>query len=360
MLKSTFSNVKIVGIACAVPDNKICSREYIEKFGEEHVNKVIASTGIEECYHVNEQQTAGDLAFVAAEHLLEQKSIERDTIGAIVFVGSYPDYFAPATACVLQKRLGLSTDCLVFDMNMACTGFLYGVHTVSSLMQTTNINRALVLVGDTTSKVVSKNDKSCMLFGDGGGAALLEISENLNEMNFGMKNDGSRFKSIIVPAGGFRLRSANKEQEEWVDGNIRSDYNLFMNGTDVFSFAMSDVPKLIKEFISCFDVNIDDIDSFVFHQPNAFILKHLAKKLRIPLEKVPLSLKYYGNTSGVSIPLTLCDSFGNTVGEHKKILTCAFGVGLSWVVANIDIDTDSIFPIIHTSDYYNEGFVSHK
>lgn len=360
MLTSTFSNIKISGVACALPTKKIYNYDYSKLFGEEHVKKVISSTGIESSYHVNEHQTAGDLAFAAADHLLSTFNIDRTSIGALVFVVSYPDYFAPATACVIQKRLGLTTDCIVFDINMACSGFLYGLHTVSSLMQTTNIKKALVLVGDSTSKVVSSQDKSRMLFGDAGGAALLELVDAGTPMNFGMKNDGSRFKSIIVPAGGFRLRNAAQETEEWMDGNIRSSYNLFMNGTDVFNFAMVDVPRLLKDFIEYFNINVADVDSFVFHQPNAFILKHLAKKAKIPFEKMPLSLTKYGNTSGVSIPVTLCDTFGCVKNEFKKIFSCAFGVGLSWSVCNFNIDTNVILPIIHTDDYYRDGYVNTK
>ncbi len=360
MLTSVFQNVKITGISCAVPTKYVSNEDYYPLFGKENVDKVMSSTGITGGYQVHEKQTASDLAFAAADRLLNEKQIDRSTIGALIFVVSYPDYFVPSTACVLQKRLGLSMDCLVFDMNMACSGFVFGVHTASSLMQTTNIKRALVLVGDSTSKVISPNDKSRMLFGDAGGAALLELDSTADTMNFGLKNDGNRYKSIIVPAGAFRQPDAPKEPELWFDGNVRSDYNLFMNGTDVFSFTMSDVPALLKEFMTHYNTTVEDVDALIFHQPNAFILKHLAKKVKIPMENVPLSLSKYGNTSGVSIPMTLCDTYGLETGTTHHILMCGFGVGLSWGVASLTIDSDAILPIIHTDDYYTDGFIAHQ
>ncbi|MEG1752295.1 MAG: ketoacyl-ACP synthase III [Christensenella sp.] len=360
MLKSVFHNVKITGISCAVPTKYVSNESYYPLFGKEDVDKIIDTTGIKGGYHVHEKQTASDLAFVAADRLLTEKNIDRSTIGALIFVVSYPDYFVPSTACVLQKRLNLSMDCLVFDMNMACSGFVFGLHTAASFLQSTNISRALVLVGDSTSKVVSPNDKSRMLFGDAGGAALIELDDNAETINFGLKNDGARFKSIIVPAGAFRMPNAPREQTVWFDQNTRSDYNLFMNGADVFSFTMSDVPSLLKEFMEFYETSVDDVDALVFHQPNGFILKHLAKKVKIPLDKVPLSLPKYGNTSGVSIPVTLCDAYGAEQGTSHHIIICGFGVGLSWGVASLTLETDGILPIIHTDDYYTDGLVEHE
>lgn len=359
MLAATLEKLKISAIATAVPTKKVENTSYYERFGQETVDKIIATTGVESSYQVHENQTAGDLAFAAADHLLKKCDIDPATIGLLIFVVTYPDYFVPATANVLHHRLGLGQNCLAFDMNMACSGFVAGLQTVGSLLQASHTSRALLVVGDTTSRVVSPGDKSRLLFGDGGAAILLEKDDAASPINLGLKTDGNRFKSIIVPAGGFRQPQAAPEPEQWADGNTRSDYQLFMDGTNVFAFTMTDVPALIKEFLEHFNKNIDEFDAAVFHQPNAFILKHLAKKIKLPLAKLPLSLDRYGNTSGVSIPLTLCDAFSGQFGR-KKLLLSGFGVGLSWAVASVEVEAGAILPIIQTDDYFQDGFVSHN
>jgi 3-oxoacyl-[acyl-carrier-protein] synthase-3 len=360
MIASTLEGIKICGLASALPVKKVRNVDYYPLFGRETVDKIIATAGVEESYHVNENQTAGDLAFAAARHLLERLNIPPESIGLLIFVVTYPDYFAPATASVLQKRLGLSTDCLAFDMNLGCSGFVVGLQTVGSLLKNSNARRALLLIGDSTSKVVSPQDKSRMLFGDGGAAALLESDDSAEPMHFGVRTDGGRFKSIIVPAGAFRLPEAPAAAVLWADGNTRSDYHVFMDGPNVFSFTMTDVPALVKEFLEHYGLDIENFDSAVFHQPNAFILKHLAKKIKLPQEKMPLSLDRYGNTSGVSVPVTLSDLYGEVPGGRKYVLLSAFGVGLSWAVASVAVDAGSILPIIHSDEYYQDGLVSHE
>lgn len=360
MIASTFDHIKITGVASAAPTHKVHNEDYAELFGKETVDKIIASTGVRESYHVHEKQVASDLAFAAAENLLQQKGVDPQSIGALLFAVSYPDYFVPPSAFVLHKRLGLSTDCIVYDFDLACSSVIYGLQLAASLLQSSTAQKALFLVGDTTSKTVSPYDTSRLLFGDGGGAILLEKKEESVPMQFGLKSDGSRFKAIIVPAGGFRNPNGSREMDVWSDSNRRSDYNLYMNGTDVFSFTMTDVPALFKEFMEYYHVTADDVDKLVMHQPNAFILKHLAKKIKIPMEKVPLSLDRYGNTSGASIPFTLSDTYGGQSGQTHRLIIAGFGVGLSWGVATLTLDTDAVLPIIHTDDYYQDGGVSHN
>ena len=360
MIASEIRRIRIAAVAGAVPMEKIKNEDYASRFGVETVEKIMLSTGVKESYHVNQRQTASDLACAAAEHLLTVKDIDPESIGILVFIGTYPDYFVPGNAFVLQKRLKLSTNCIVFDMSLACSSFIYGLHTVSSLLSNSSAQRALILIGDSTSKTISPHDTSRLLFGDGGAAVLLEkTQEETDPIQFGLKSDGSRFKAIIVPAGGFRNPNASHEEVLWADGNRRSDYNLYMNGTDVFSFTMTDVPALFKEFMAHYQVEAKDFDALVMHQPNAFILKHLAKKIKVPMEKVPLSLDRYGNTSGASIPITLCDAYGARSGEKLRLMLAGFGVGLSWGVATVTLDTDTVLPIIHTDDYYEDGGVAH-
>lgn len=361
MIASTFEHLKIAGISTAVPTKLVKSGDYDATFGKEIVEKIVATTGVQERYYALEKQTASDLAFVAAQHLLDERSVDPASVGILLFAVTFPDYITPSSAMVLQKRLHLSQDCIAYDMNLGCSGTIYGLQTACALLQCSSASRALVLVADTSSKVISHQDTSCLLFGDAGAAILIEkTDEKGNLIRFGLKSDGERFKAIIVPAGGFRNPNALREPTRWGDGNYRSDYNLYMNGADVFNFTMTDVPALFREFIDYYNVNMDEIDALVMHQPNLFILKHLARKLKVPMDKVPLSLIRYGNTGGASIPVTICDYYGETEAEEVKLMLSGFGIGLSWGVTTLTMNTSDVLPIIHTDDYYRDGCVSHN
>ena len=359
MISAEFQGLKISGIATAVPTRCVKAHEYDDLFGEETVTKNIQQTGVEQTYHASENQTSSDFAYVAAKKLMDEMNIDPNSIGVLIFTAAYLDYQVPPTSCVLHSRLGLSQDCIVFDTNLACSGYVYGLQTLCSVLMNSSARRGLLLTGDITSKVVSPLDKSRLLFGDGGSATLVEKCEDADPLVFGMKTDGSRFKSIIVPAGAYRNVGASHEREEWFDGNKRSDYELFMNGTDVFSFTMTDVPQLALEFLDKFGMTETDFDSYIFHQPNLFILKHLIKKIKGPKEKLKISLDRYGNTSVCSIPVTICDTYHNLQGK-RRIFIYGFGVGLSWACGAITVDADHVYEIVHTDDYYTDGAVSHR
>lgn len=360
MIVSEFQNIRIAGISAAVPTRRVEAHEYDELFGKDMVDKNIASTGVQATYHALREQTSSDFAYVAARHLMEELNIDPDSIGILLFTATYLDYIVPPTACVLQKRLGLSQDCIAYDINLACSGYVYGLQSACALLNSSSAQRALLLTGDITSKTVSTQDKSRMLFGDGGTATIIEKQKGTKQVRFGLKTDGNRFKSIIIPSGAYRNMDGSRELVQWEDGNIRSDYDLFMNGTEVFSFTMTDVPKLVTEFMEHYGNNSEDYDSFIFHQPNLFILKHLAKKIKVPLDKMPVSLDRYGNTSGCAIPITICDAFGGKKQDEKRLFLYGFGVGLSWGCADITMDADvCILPIEHTDDYYREGGLKH-
>jgi 3-oxoacyl-[acyl-carrier-protein] synthase-3 len=361
MAKGCFKKIAFRGIACAVPNEKKAANYWYNIFGQEAVDKFVKMTGVERVCQSIEEQTASDLAFIAAQALLKHKNIDPKSIGALIFISQSPDYRMPSTSCVLQYRLDLPKDCICFDVNLGCSGYVNGINIVASLMNTSNINRALLLVGDTSSKGISSEDKSsAMLFGDAGAATLLEKDVNSeNEIMFHLRTDGSRFKTIIKPAGAYRNRNASRERVVWnVDGNVRSDYETYMNGTDVFTFTISEVPKLIKEVMTNENTIVDDYDCFVMHQANLYILKQIAKKIKIPNTKMPVSMDRFGNTSVTSIPLTLADKYGGEV-QKIKALMCEFGVGLSWGVVSTEINTSDILPVIHTNDYFKEGGVSH-
>lgn len=355
-----FNNIKITAVAGAVPKKVVKSTDYNEKFSAEAVEKFVEMTGVKEHRATSEYQTASDLGYVSARKIMEEKNINPDEIGAIVFGAHSTDYRRPATACVLHKRLGLSKECVAFDVSLGCSAFVYCVQTVASLMQSSDIKKALIIVGETMTKMVNPNDKSAaMLFGDGGGAALLEKTEDQSSIKGLLRSNGEGYKAIIAPAGGFRNMNASQEEMIWQDGNPRTLYNTNMNGTDVFSFTITDVPKAIKDFLKMTDTTIDDYDCYAMHQANQFIHKQLCKKLKADSDKMPLCLDRYGNTSAPAIPLTLCDAFGNKEeSETLNVLMCGFGVGLSWGVLSAQIDTSSVYPIVETEEYFAEGIIN--
>lgn len=353
----SFNNVAITGVSTAVPKNVRRSMDFATEYGEESIQKYIDMTGIKEVHVSEKNQTVSDLGFVAAEDLIKQKNLNREEIGLLVFGAHSTDYRRPATACVLHKRLGLSKTCAAFDVSLGCSAFVYTAQIAASMMENSDIQKAIVIVGETVSKLANPKDRSVsMLFGDAGCAVLLEKKKS--QMSGSLYTDGTGFKAIIAPAGGFRNLDAPNTEFDFPDGIKRNLYNVWMNGTDVFTFTISDIPKAIKEYMEKSSSTVESYDYFIMHQANQFIHKQLAKKLKIPTEKIPLSLDRYGNTSAASIPLTLCDAFGSEKeSRHIKFLSCGFGVGLSWGVLASEIDTKNIFPIIETDDWFKEGLI---
>lgn len=349
-------DVVIEAIACAVPDNKVTIDSLSKVFGTNVTSRFTESTGIVETYRVLPEQTASDLAFVAGDELIKKTGVEKSRIGAMVVVTQSPDYRRPSNASVLQKRLELPIECACMEINLGCSGFIYGLQSAMSLMNSSDIEYALLLLGETATKIVNPNDKSiAMLYGDAGAAVLLKRKENETSQTI-LKSDGNRFKAIILPAGGFRDMNPGGERFKCMDGVERSLYDVYMDGASVFSFSISDVPETIKEYFELTGSKLDDFDSFLFHQANLFIVKQLIRKLKLPKEKVPVSLDRFGNTGGLSIPLTLCDAYGEE-DEDRVIntLMCGFGIGLSWGVTSMKIHTENIFSIKKTKDYYKEG-----
>lgn len=364
MIKSSFEGIRVAGIATAVPKNReVISEKYDSIFGSESVAKFSKTTGVMERRVALEEQTSSDLAFVAARRLLDSKDIDRTSVGICVYVTQTPDYRIPATACVLHKRLGLSKDCIAFDINLGCSGYVYGIQAVCSLLQSTNCDRALLVVGDTSNKGIAPEDSSAaMLFGDSGSATLLEKTHEVDALPImtAYRTDGEGFKAIIIPAGAYRNRGASPDRVEWGDGNHRSDYDLYMNGIDVFNFTISEVPDMINQFMEENELDRDKFDCYAFHQANRFILRQLSRLCKIPRGRLHISMDRYGNTSVTSIPLTLCDRYGESDDtESKDVLSCGFGIGLSWGIATLHVRPSDILPMIETDEYYKEGGVSH-
>lgn len=353
-----FKNIKISGIQTVVPKNVIKTESYKSLFGEEEVSKFMQMTGITETRRTSEYQTASDMGYTAAETLLAKKGIDKNDIGALVFGTTSADYRRPGASFIVHKRLGLPVDCAVMDINLGCSALVYGMQTVASLMQNANINKALLILGDTAGKTTYPKDKaSIMLIGECSVAILLEKENSATPITSILRSDGSGYRYLIVPGGGYRNLHANHEPEIYHDGVERTLHHSVMQGTSVFTFTISDVPKLIKDFWATTQTSVDDYDCFAFHQANGLILQQIAKKLKIPTEKMPLTLSRYGNTSGASAALTLCDRYGKEDDQVINTLVCGFGVGLSWGAFSVQLNTNDIFPIIEDDSIFEEGII---
>lgn len=356
-----FKNIKISAVSAAVPTKVVKVDDFAEQFGADYVKAFQESTGIREFRKTSKHQTASDLCFAAAENIFKNKDVNREEIGALIFVAHSTDYRRPATACVLHKRLKLDKDCAAFDISLGCSAFVYGLQSICSLMQNSDIKKALLLVGETLTKMTNPKDKSvCMLFGDAGSAVLLEKDDDVcDEIQGILKSDGNGYQAIIAPAGGYRNIDATREDFKWDDGNVRNLYNTIMQGENVFSFTISAVPKTIKEFLAKTETTVDDYDCLAFHQANQFITKMLAKKLKTDISKLPLCLDRYGNPSAPAIPLVMCDTYGADESNTRlRFLMCGFGVGLSWGVCSATIDTADIYPIIESDEIFEEGIIN--
>lgn len=345
-----FSNVGIIAMAAAIPKRIINNYEYTTYFPEDQVKEVVDKIGIFERRFVDENTTSSDLCFAAAEKLIIDNQIVREEIDLLVFISQTPDYRMPATSLLLQHRLGLGSSCIAFDISLGCSAFIYGLSVVYSMMQSGQLRKALILDGETRSKVYSQKDRNtAFLFGDAGIAALIEKDEKFGDSFFSLNSDGSREHLIKIKGGGYRHpSSAETIQEKVVDehGNIRSDEQGYMNGGDVFNFVIREIPSDFNKTLEISGKTKDDIDFFVFHQANNFMNNFLAKKLKLPAEKVPSTISKFGNTSSVSVPLTIVSELQNEFTENKTLLLSAFGVGMTWATAVITMADCKISNIV--------------
>lgn len=356
-----FKNIRVMGIACAVPKSEVMTESYKALFGDEEVEKFMEMTGVRASRRTSEHQTCSDLGYRAASELLAKKNIKPEEIGALIFSSHSPDYRRPSTAFVLQYRLGIPKESVCYDISLGCSSLVVGMQTVASIMNTSNIKKALLFVGDTAGKSVYPEDRSsAMLFGEAGAVMLLEKTDNeKDQINALVRSDGSGFKYMIVPGGGYRNLHASEEVVQCLDGNPRTLMNSFIQGTSVFTFTIFDVPQLIKDFWKQTNTTPDDYDCFAFHQANLYILKQIAKKTKIDFDRMPITLDRYGNTSGASAILSLCDRYGNS-DEQKmlKVMACGFGIGISLGACSFEISTDDILPILEDDAIFEEGLIT--
>jgi 3-oxoacyl-[acyl-carrier-protein] synthase III len=322
----TFGRARIAGVACCVPQTILENAPFAERFGDA-AEQVTKMTGVMERRITSPDVTTADLCEAAALHLLAVQAIDKANIDALIFVSQTPDYRLPATACELQHKLGLSTHVAAFDVNLGCSGYPYALWLAGMMIETGAAQNVLVLVGDTISKIVAEDDRStAMLFGDCGSATLVECSTISNPMTFVLGTDGSGAQNLIVPEGGFRT-NANPDPR-----NQNAPDKLFMEGGEIFNFTLKAVPALVNALREAALKADEDFDHYLFHQANAFMIKHLAKKAKVPPGRAPINIDRFGNTSSATIPLLIVTECRDAVmsDEGASLGLFGFGVGYSW------------------------------
>ena len=353
MASGIVKQVRIAGIASAVPQRVLTLADDAHIFGATEIERISQNIGVQKRHVVGPSTCTSDLCCAAANRLLDDLGWDRSSIDALIFVSQTPDYFMPATACVLQDRLGLSHGCAAFDVNQGCAGYVYGLWLGSQLARG-GCGRLLLLVGDTMSRLVSPRDRTVTsLFGDAGTATALEYSTDAAAMHFEFGTDGSGRGCLVVPAGAFRQPHSphTSERVEHAGGNFRSDEDVFMDGGEVFTFVLREVPRLVQSILAAAETTVPEIDAFVFHQANRFMLSHLTKRLRLPPERVAIGLTNFGNTSSASIPLAITSELRDSLAPARhRLLLAGFGAGFAWGAVVLECGPICLPPLVVLAD----------
>lgn len=329
--------VFIKDIAYYLPARVVTNEQLVNDFPEWSVEKIADKVGVSERRVAASSETATDLAVSAAEALFAKGSVMREEIDFVLFCTQSPDYKLPSSACIIQDRLGLSTQCGSFDFNLGCSGYEYGLAVAKGLVVAGVASNVLLLTGETYNHYIHPRDKgNRTIFGDGASATVISTDGFVSIGEFSLGTDGSGAKHLIVKSGGARFPGLFNDLSFDEGGNpISSDY-LNMNGQEIFAFTLTKVPKMMKDVLAKNNLQKEDIDLFVFHQANKYMLEHLRKKLKIEEEKFFNNLAFVGNTVSSTIPIALCDA--REQGKlHGNVLLAGFGVGLSWGAAIIKI-----------------------
>lgn len=348
----SYSNIQIRAMAVAVPNDGEDLRSFADRLPDGEMEKFCKSTGIYHRYVGHRKRIlASDLCVAAAERIFEQNPGMREEISALVFMSQSFDYPGPATSGVIQTRLGLDHCGPVYDVTYGCAAFPFGMQIAASFIRG-GCKKVLVLIGDTVVSA-DTSDKDDFLFGDAGAAIV--VGEGNDTVQVRLETIGSKFRYLMGPFGGLRHPCwdiVNTIGEE----NAQKLYGRVMEGNDVFTFSIKDAPAAVKAFYQHFGCFTEDFGFVAIHQANQMIVRTVAKKLKFPQEKVPISLDRYGNTSCVSVPVTVCDYLErHPEGKRGRFLAVAFGVGMSIGVCACSLDGAQCFPIIKTDERYDDG-----
>lgn len=324
-------SVKIVKIEYYLPETLLTNDDLEREFPDWSSEKIENKIGIKERHIVKENETALDLALKAGEKVL--KNHNKDKIDFLLLCTQSPDYYLPTSACILQHKLGLRTNIGAFDYNLGCSGFVYGLALVKSLINSKIATSILLITSETYTKHLHPKDKSNRtIFGDAAAATIIEKSEEDQIGEFVLGTNGNGAKNLIVPNGGLRNRyNDNAKEIDDGSGNIRTDNNLYMDGPEIFNFTINAVPKVVSETLEKNSITLEDLDYIIFHQANKYMNEYLRKKVNIPKDKFYLNLLHTGNTVSATIPIAIKDALDNKlIKRGDKVLLVGFGVGYSW------------------------------
>jgi 3-oxoacyl-[acyl-carrier-protein] synthase III len=341
----SISGVQVRGVSAAVPSTRLEVSRLSEEFGESEIRKIVKSTGIHEV-RVARRSTASDLCVKAASTLLAALEWPAASIDVIIFVTQTPDWRTPATACSLQHRLGIAKTCAALDINLACSGYVYGLCVAAGLIGRTKAQRILLLAGDTMSKLVDPGDRATApLFGDAGTCTALEFEDSAPDIHFNLGSDGSGVEHLKVPLGG--LRPARVAA---FNGSAGPKDFLHMNGAEVFAFTLREVPASVRAAMTLAKWAAADV--LLLHQANGFMVETLRKRLNGAFHSVPNGVRNFGNTSGASIPLAIVTQIPEYFSEQRRAVLSGFGAGLSWATAAMTLGPMVVCPLeeLHDND----------
>ena len=330
----------IKALAYTLPENEVTNEQLVKEFPEWSVDKIADKVGINTRFVASENEASSDLAVKAAEKLfLENPNINKEDIDFVLFCTQSPDYFLPTSACIIQNRLGLPTTCGALDFNLGCSGYIYGLSLAKGLILGGIANNVLLLTGETYSKYLHPKDKgNRTIFGDAGSATLISTEGFAEIGNFSLGTDGKGAENLIVKTGGLRCKSPMNDLTFDEKANPTSSDYLYMNGSEIFNFTIEAVPELVKNTLLKNRLTNDEIEGFVLHQANKFMLNFLRKKLKIKEEKFHYYMSEVGNTVSSTVPIVLYEKLKDK-GLHGNILLGGFGVGYSWGGCVINIKT---------------------
>ena len=353
-----FKNVRIAGIAAGVPKNVASNLRPLEDdavSSDYTPEAFVETTGVLERRY-SDFLTTSDLCYAAAERLIVDLGWNKSDIEAIVFVSQTADYIFPATSCILQDRLGLNRECYAEDVSLGCSGWVYGLSNVVSLLNSGTIKKAILLAGDAKKRAAGARDP---LFGYAGTATAIEYTDGCAKFQFHFGTDGSGYDAIIIPDGGSRNQvSARSFDLENIDGKKIHRMQTRMKGMDVFSFGITTAPKSVKKLAEHFGFDYLGADYVIFHQANMKMNNQIVKKLKLDPEKVPSCMYQFGNTSSASIPLTIVSQLrGKFENKVTKFICCGFGVGLSWGTVAFETKDIVISDLVEVDDSEISNYV---
>ncbi len=333
--------VRVAGIAAAAPRKEVWNRDY-NWVSLKDREMLIKNVGVEKRRVAEPGTTTSDLCFVAAEKLISDLGWDKNEIQLLIFVSQSRDFIIPSTAGIVQDRLNLPHSCVAYDIAMGCSGWVYGISAIASMMHSCGIKKGLLLAGDISTLTASYRDKSTYpLFGDAATVTAFELDKNAAPIDFNLESDGSGYDAIIIPDGGLRNFISKKSfaVKKYGPGIYRNSFQIALNGIEVFNFALREVVPNAKKLMQETSKTTADYDYFIFHQANLLINETLRKMLKLDKEKVPYTIQEFGNTSSASIPLTIVARLREKIsGDKIRLMNCGFGIGLSWGSVSLEMD----------------------